>query len=393
MTLLGWIRKEMRKEKIRKEKGIALVSSLSMISTVIVLTIGFMANGIAEIHAVRNFEARMSAFHLAEGALDQTIVRLRTNPSYSGLPSTASSNSRNIGQYQTTVTPSQTNPNIYTIQAKGQVLTSTGGSIQQERNITAVVELGPAPKRPPYVFAEHTIQVSGNVVTDSYNSNNGTYQPQYAGQKGHIGSNRADGNTISLSGNVQINGDAIIGPGGDPNTAIVLSGNSNISGTQYAASSGTTLDPATVPGGVSNSGGLSVNGNNTVTLPSGTYHYTSLTIEGNGRLNTTGQTTIYVSGDVSIAGNGITTAQNLPPNLTIKVVGDQTVTVSGNGNFYGSIYAPQARVNIYGNGELFGAVTGDSLAMSGDGKIHCDEALDDQGGGSATNRMKSWQEL
>src|SRR3989338_5855893 len=88
------------------EKGVALVDSLGMIVTLAALTVGFMANGLGEIQATRNFEARMTAFHLSEGALDQTIVALRTNATYSGLASTTSSNTRIVGNYGTTVTRS-----------------------------------------------------------------------------------------------------------------------------------------------------------------------------------------------------------------------------------------------------------------------------------------------
>ena len=76
----------------------------------------------------------------------------------------------------------------------------------------------------------------------------------------------------------------------------------------------------------------------------------------------TGEATIYVSGDVNISGNGIGTASNLPPNLIINVEGAHNVSVSGDGDFYGKIYAPESSISVSGNGDLYGALIGDTFS-------------------------------
>ncbi|MBI4358248.1 MAG: hypothetical protein HY584_03020 [Candidatus Omnitrophica bacterium] len=381
------------------ETGMALVSSLGMITTIATLTVGFLASGLIEIQAARNFEARMTAFHLAEGAVDQTIVMLRSDPTYAGLASTDSSNSRIAGKYQTTVTRSETNPEIYTIKANGSVSqngSSSGGG--QQRNITAVVEIGLPIIRNHALYADQTIQMSGNIVSDSYDSNKGPYQQAFAGKKGHIGSNRSAGNTISLSGNAIIKGNASIGPNGDVERGIITSGTSAILGTKYAAPEKQPLDPVRLTRGIQKTASINIAGSETITLPGGTYYYKQLSISDNAQLILSGETTIYTTGDVNFHGNGIKTAENRPPNLTINVAGNRTVSIKGSGNFYGKIYAPQSTISIdSGTGkkklELFGSFTGNYFMNSGNVGLHYDEALSqtliDE---NFSDQMKSWQE-
>ena len=54
-------------------------------------------------------------------------------------------------------------------------------------------------------------------------------------------------------------------------------------------------------------------------------------------------------------------------------IGDIT---SDNSPFYGVIYAPQSRVTLNGDAELFGAVVARTLAAGGSGGAHYDESLD-----------------
>jgi hypothetical protein len=188
----------------------------------------------------------------------------------------------------------------------------------------------------------------------------------------------------------------VVGPGGDPTRVITTSGNSQISGSQSAASAQRVLESVKVPPALINSGNLRVNGNQVRTLAGGTYLFESINISGNGRVNFTGPVKIYVTRDFSISGNGIGTSGNLPPNLLIYVKGTYASTfVSGNGDFYGAIYAPDTRINVTGNGQIFGSLVGDNFAISGNAKIHYDEALTRVSGGSGSTgqvQMRSWQE-
>ncbi|MBI4372852.1 MAG: hypothetical protein HY585_03910 [Candidatus Omnitrophica bacterium] len=355
-----------------------------------ILSAGLMARGAAELQAAKRFEDRMIAFHLAEGAIDEGIVTVKTNRSSFNFESDARNDQYISGNYGADVTQSQNNSNVYQIEATGTV-NSMGGTT--DRSITAVIELASTSPYKHAVFANSTIAMSGNAQTDSYNSSEGPYDANSAGTNGDIGSNWTSGNAITLSGNVWVKGDAVVGPGADLSTSIVTSGNARIDGTRSAASEPKVLDPVTVPSSLINAGNLHISGNDTVTLPAGTFAYTSITITGNGKLILSGTTKIYMTGNLSVSGNGIGTAQNLPTNLEIQVQGNRTVSLSGNGNFYGAIYAPTSTINISGNGQLFGAVIGNTIADSGNGNIHFDEALESGGSSNSDTQLRSWSEL
>jgi hypothetical protein len=381
----------MTRKKAKNEKGVALVATLGLISMMSILSVSLMAGSLVEIQSADRFENRMFAFHVAEGALDQTIATLRTNRAYTGVPTTAATNGRATGTYRTTVTPSQSDPDLFTIASLGTVGADAASAGYQERNITAIYELPAQTSGGTSLFSNTSIQLSGNVLTDAYDSRNGAYTEATAINEGHIGTNTTRAGFVMISGNVNIKGNATVGPNGNPLSVITMSGNSRIWGTKSAAASLRTL---TSVAACANPTALSVAGNDTVTLSTGTHCFSSISVTGNGRLNVTGTATFVVNGNVNIAGNGIGTAANLPPNLTINVSGTRTVAISGNGNFYGTVYAPQSSVNITGNGELFGAFTGNSVAMSGNGMVHYDKALAEDGGSDSTgNDMKSWTEV
>ena len=96
---------------------------------------------------------------------------------------------------------------------------------------------------------------------------------------------------------------------------------------------------------------------------------------------------IYVTGSVDIGGNGVGTAQNLPPNFLLYGTVDPSnaankctsVSIHGNGNFYGAVYAPDAAVQVAGNGVNYGALTGNTVQINGNGGFHYDEALGNLG--------------
>jgi len=387
------MKKSGKNRKRRDEKGIALIATLGLISMLSILSISLMGVSLVELQSAERYENRLVAFHEADGAIDQTIVNLRANRTYAGVPATNFTIGRTSGTYSTTVTQSQTNANVYTIASTGNVGANAQAYGFQARNITAIVEMASQGGGGFGIFSNGAIQMSGNATTDAYDSRLGPYSQSNKTNEGNIGTNTTRAGFVMLSGNARVNGDLAIGPGGNPLTATQISGNARITGTKYAASAATPMTAVSIPNNLPNSGALSVTDNNTVTLGAGTYYYSSISVSGNGRLNVTGAATVYVNGNVSISGNGVGTAQNLPPNLTINVAGARSVTVSGNGDFFGKIYAPQSSISVTGNGNIFGAISGSSFSDSGNGMIHYDKALGGGSSQSTNNELKAWTEV
>ena len=380
-----------RKLSTENNKGVLLVTTLSLIATVATLSVAYLTANLVQIRAAENFEHRTVAFHWAEGAIDQTLAALRSNPSYTGVPSTSKSNGRVSGSYSTTVT--SPSANVYQIVATGSI-NGTSMVLPQSRGISVYANLAPQSPFKAGLISNQTISMSGNAQTDAYDSSLGSYGSQTPTNEGHVLTNRSGGNSITLSGNVRIRGDATVGPGANVSQAIVTSGNAAITGTKSAASATTTLAPVTVPANATSLGAISISGNASQTLTSGTYAVPSISISGNGKLNITGSATVYVTGNISISGNGIGTAQNLPTNLKIYVQGARTISLTGNANFYGAIYAPNSSLSISGNGAVYGALVANTLADSGNGSIHFDKALQGtSGGGPSNSQVTYWTEL
>ena len=377
-------------KKAKENKGIALVVSLGLIATMSTYGLALLTLSTAEARSAESFENRLVAFHWADGAIDQTIVQLKANQAYAGVPSTNITTGRTTGSYQTTVTATGT-ANVYNIQATGTA-GANGSYGNQQRNLAAIVDLTPQSQFASALFANSNITMTGNAQTDAYDSRNGAYNALIATSEGHVGTNGTSASIVSLSGNAKIKGNATVGPGANVVTAITTTGNASVTGLKQAAAATTPLAAVTVPGGLASYGALSISGNNTVTLPAGTYLYTTVSISGNGKLNCTGQVTLYATGNVSISGNGVGTASNLPTNFSLNVAGSPSVSLTGNGNFYGAVYAPQCAMNISGNGQLFGALIGNTVTDSGNGNIHYDKALGASSGSSSNCSMKSWTE-
>ncbi|MEK7205070.1 MAG: hypothetical protein AAB254_06130, partial [candidate division NC10 bacterium] len=190
---------------------------------------------------------------------------------------------------------------------------------------------------------------------------------------------------VTVNSGGTVDGDAIVGPGGNPATAI--NNNGTITGSQGTEPAAQNLPLSSIPAGLVNQGPLTISGNREVVLSEGTYWFTSISITGNGRLRTTGAVKIYVTGNIDVGGNGIATAGNLPPNLLIYGTvdpGDPSqktteVKIHGNGDFFGAVYAPSAAIDVYGNGAVFGALTGNTAKINGNGGFHYDEALGNLG--------------
>ncbi|HXB02715.1 MAG TPA: hypothetical protein VNV15_07860 [Opitutaceae bacterium] len=228
-------------------------------------------------------------------------------------------------------------------------------------------------------------------------------------------------------------GQAIIGPYGSsgvnsayvsgsfttnfPTVVTPTSSSSTPFNTQYASSGISYSDdhtPMTLP-----------NAGDTYVLNSDgskTYYYSvnSISLSGKAGLNVTaGSNVVFVvTGDVSVTGQGVAipakTSSSLPANITMYVggnvslsgqgnlngsdgthdnpdanmnpaaylqiygtgtTGSQTYNVSGQGNVSATIYAPNANINLSGQGDFLGAAVGNNVTISGQGGFHYDLSL------------------
>ena len=157
--------------------------------------------------------------------------------------------------------------------------------------------------------------------------------------------------------------------------------------------------------------------NNNVTINGGDWRVSdiglagtdTLIIQGNVRLYITGDTsvagnaqiilssnatlTVYAAGSMSIHGNGVQNNAGLPSNNQFFGLTSSTSwDLAGNGEWIGTVYAPQAALTVGGNGNVNGAIVAKSITLNGNANFHYDESLKTTGG-AVGYVVSSWQEL
>ncbi|MBC7190480.1 hypothetical protein H5U35_09835, partial [Candidatus Aerophobetes bacterium] len=275
-----------------------------------------------------------------------------------------------------------------------------------------------------------SITITGNTLIDSYNSEGqGKTYPNGKGNKGHIGTNSKSTSpeAVRIIGNSEINGTVYIGPEGDVNDAITVSGNVDLSGEPPADTFDTVrtlpeVIPPEIPPGLEDRGSLSHSGNSDYHV-SGNGRYSSISLSGNGDLifdsnvsfiyvegnfKRTGNgdiivnsdmvlyiggnfeftgngelhvegghtLTVYVGGNITGTGNGIINTSQDPTKVLIFGLDTcSEVKITGNADLYGAVYARNAEIKVTGNGDVYGSLVGNKISISGNSDVHYDEAL------------------
>ncbi|MES1194764.1 MAG: hypothetical protein ABUL65_02645, partial [Opitutus sp.] len=151
--------------------------------------------------------------------------------------------------------------------------------------------------------------------------------------------------------------------------------------------------------------GISLNGNQTLTIlgdvtliltvGSGAH---ALDVTGNGSIIVPegSSLTVYVEGDVMIAGKGLANKNIRPISFqllsTNNSPGGQSIQVAGNGALRSVVYAPNADVKINGNGDVMGAVVARNITLTGNAYFHYDESLA-RSASDTPFGVQDWREL
>jgi len=240
------------------------------------------------------------------------------------------------------------------------------------------------------IWGLEEVTIPGSVTTDSYISSDGEYSEGSARDNGDL----CSGGDITVSGSAYIAGDAMAGvdseltvnggrveitgvestqtlpmdhPDANVDDAAVLNDNDRIPNTARDLSpfsDGLNLrigsdDSLTLPAGV--------NGNPAV------FYFDSMTFTSGAQLIITGPTRIYLGGDFDFTGQGTINTTRDPKDLMIISAGE-SVRMTGEVSFYGSILAPNAEIELSGTAEYFGAVIGLTVKITGDFEFHVDES-------------------
>lgn len=261
-------------------------------------------------------------------------------------------------------------------------------------------------------FGDLYLDLDSNARVDSYDSTLGTYASQvdngsgsdaWADAEGNVGSN----GDIDLYSNSKIYGNATPGPSG---TTTPYGSNTLVSGSMTPLPEPLPLPAIDVPT-IASSGALTVSSGGTYAIAAGDYNFTSLTVNASKQVLVTGPARIvvgdfelksnaqfqidasagpvelYVLGDFVLNSNTLLapvgqSPKDLEVNLLSDNIYDPDVTVQldevamdSNAKFYGTLYAPNALIDIDSNFELFGALVAKQVHLDSNSRIHYDESL------------------
>lgn len=230
------------------------------------------------------------------------------------------------------------------------------------------------------------IRVNGSVVTDSYDSTTGPYSATTAGDQGDL----CSGRDIRISGSATINGDTLCGFGYEvevngraaeitgmttANTSPIIDPPLDFGDIKYVNDNGaiglTDKGKSPFKGGPGN---IFVNANDNLTILPGEYYFNSIAMHSGSSIMVTGKTTIYVGGNVKAAGGGVLNETANPGDLSIISAGSR-FEIGGSYDFYGSVFAPNADVKLFGDSQWYGALVGGTVWLHGNVEFHVDESL------------------
>lgn len=291
----------------------------------------------------------------------------------------------------------------------------SSGANGVERRIRAVIQMKHSGSTFDCgVFGDEWVALKGQGYVDSFDSNAGAWTAEGARRNGHVGTNAKGSGVIDLVGQPDIYGNATVGPGGVA-TDVTTSGQAEVHGEKTVASDKKDMTPKQDP-----KGGIPLTLTGTMSVPSGEYRVSNIqlsgqntvTINGNvklyvdGNFKTAGQSklkinpgaslTLYVNGNIDMAGQGIVNMNEKAEKVLVYGTEScQDVKLAGQSVLYAAIYAPKATATFTGQADIFGSVITRNITVTGQGSIHYDEALKNQGGGGGAvtgYRMISWKE-
>jgi len=245
------------------------------------------------------------------------------------------------------------------------------------------------------VFTKDSMVLKPGTTVDGYNYGTGPKTLQ-------VGTNSIKPDSIILGKGTIIEGDVVVGVGGDPKVVINAPIGTTITGKTYAASEENVLPAVTVPTSLASMPSKGAIKDSATISGSGKYDGIDL---GKGQILTIdGPVTLYVTGAVNLSnsaqlqvsaanpnasltlysggefncknGGAINNLTNDPKKLKIYALNTcGGINMATAGTFYGAIYAPNTQVNLKSSVEIYGSVIASQVNQSSSANIHYDASL------------------
>ena len=389
----------------RRDGGAVLVLLLAISAVVATLGTGMLTLGYqTRIRATRTAQD-MAARVAADAGLTHAIHTLQTqfddgSLDLDALPSQTDASPANFeGTFTYSVTSDES----------GQYTITCVGTFQDaERTVEAT--LGSSGMSFSHaLFAQSRLTLYNSARIEEYNS-----QPGGAPLK--IGTNSTDSEAIVLKNGSYVDGDVVVGAGGDPSDVIKDEGGT-YTGSVYAQGADNPLPSVVVPGALASASSQGQIRNDITISSSGKYsninlgNSEALTIEGDIELYVTGDVVLgnsaeirisegsslilYLDGDIE--GKNGSQFNNLTEDpARLIIMGTETcadIRLKNSGDMYAVIYAPQAAVISDNSATIWGSITADTCDLKNSATLYYDASLADQSVGDAgTLELGSWRE-
>jgi hypothetical protein len=281
-------------------------------------------------------------------------------------------------------------------------ITSTGENGNAQKTVSTTVELKGLFDNA--ILTKAGLVLKSGTLIDGYNSQN----PLDTSTDADIATQNTADSSITLNAGVEVNGDVRVGLGGNPDTAIKDLG-ATIDGAKYGATTKEPLPSIDVPTDLFYMGSAIDAKGSTVTIgPADSGTYTGITLKSTGvpgviqidggdvELHITGAIevgqsceivvkegstlTLYADGDIHCReSSGITVESSSKESEALKLyaTGESTqyFDIKAKSEWVGVVYAPNADVDLYAGGDVYGAVVANNFEFKAGGNYHYDRAL------------------
>lgn len=389
---------------MRDEGGTALVVTVLVMGLLLMLGSAFLTISSTETQIAHNQLDQVRAFYVADAgaqvALHQIKLNTAADPAYYADPTNlvGGNVAFETGNYAYTLANLGLDP------AGNPVIrvTSTGTVDAARSTIGTRVQAAYKSWFGDAAHAQEKLELRGNVRTDSYSS---ITSPDASvctggacpGKSGGVSTDETADNVMKLTGTVWVGGDALVGPGGNPATAIEQGSTVTIEGTTGTEAEALAMPCLTLPSGVSSSGDLTLDNEFPVWGTPGittTLAFDDVEIKGTTSVQVQGKVILYVLDDFKLSGNAAVNPGGIPSHLEIRFLSqDGPFRVEGNTLFSGVAFGCNLKIEAKGNAEVFGSLVGEEVKLEGNAKVHYDEALAARTDIFLGYRLAAWQEV
>jgi hypothetical protein len=381
---------------LANERGSALLIALAVMALLTIAAITALDRSTTDIDMSYNQLHDDQAFYIAEAGVNRACAALSNDLSWrDGFADVAFSG----GLYSVSLVDSAIDAAL----ADTVIVTS----MAEQNNATAGIEvyLVPVIFRPfQYaMFGDSSVDMRNSALTDSYNSDSGTYASTVLFDQGDVGSN----GDIVLHNSADIGGDIATSEEG----ALSIHPGSTVAGDTTSLAPTQEIPPipdevftaaeATNDNATGISGSYTYNpsthsflSSGTVIFQTGTYFFSDLTLKNTASLELApgAEVIIYVTGDIELKNSTQVNDGGNPMDLQFYSQGD--IVLKNSGDIFATFYSPEGFGDLRNSGDFYGSIVAQDILVHNSAGFHYDRLLSDIEWPSISGMMVvAWREI